>query len=538
MKMRVKTKVAIMFIAMGVLLSTAIGYATYILSYRQVTVSYADRAFSSALLVADILKGVNLDVYLEHGADEQYNEIFARLQNLKRFFSIEYLYIVRPNIDFNESVYIFDIYTEVNDPEHIFELGDLETDWAVYDYVLRTYLTGINENSTIITDTLYGYLASAYVPVFAQDGSIQAVVGVDISMDVIIRDVRSQAFQILGAALLINALFFVIILFLIQRQILNPVVKLSHHMKNFSADDGGLQVFEAVRTGDELQDMSESFNRMVGALKQYMQNLETVTADRERIATELDVATQIQASMLPCIFPAFPERAEFDLYASMEPAKEVGGDFYDFFLVDENTLALVMADVSGKGVPAALFMVIAKTLIKNNAQSASKGGTGKSPKEVFETVNNLLCENNEANMFVTAFMGYLDIPTGKFTYVNAGHNPPLIKRRKRFEWLKEKPGFVLAGMEGMRYKQYEVTLQHDDELFLYTDGVTEAVNNENELFTDPRLLETVNQYLYLPLSEFTVAIKREIDEFANGAEQADDVTMLALRYKGLEESKK
>jgi sigma-B regulation protein RsbU (phosphoserine phosphatase) len=135
-------------------------------------------------------------------------------------------------------------------------------------------------------------------------------------------------------------------------------------------------------------------------------------------------------------------------------------------------------------------------------------------------------------------MGYLDIPTGKFTYVNAGHNPPLIKRRKRFEWLKEKPGFVLAGMEDIFYKQYEVTLESDDELFLYTDGVTEAVNNKNELFTDPRLLETVNQYLYLPLNEFTVSLKHEIDEFANGAEQADDITMLALRYKGLEESTK
>jgi sigma-B regulation protein RsbU (phosphoserine phosphatase) len=530
MKMRVKTKVAIMFLAMGILLSTAIGYATYTLSYRQVTASYADRAFSSALLVADILKGVNLDAYLEHGEDEQYFEIFTRLQNLKRFFKIEYLYVVKPNLDYNESVFIFDIHTEVNTLDFIAELGELETDWAVYDYVLRTYLTGINEDSKVITDSIYGYLASAYVPVFAQDGSIQAVVGVDISMDVILRDVRNQAFQILGAALIINALFFIVILFLIQRKVLTPVVNLSRHMKNFSANDSKLREIKAVRTGDELQDMSESFNRMVAALKEYMQNLEAVTADRERIATELDVATKIQASMLPCIFPAFPERAEFDLYASMEPAKEVGGDFYDFFLTDENTLAVVMADVSGKGVPAALFMVIAKTLIKNNAQY------GKSPKEVFETVNNLLCENNEADMFVTAFMGYLDIPTGRFTYVNAGHNPPLIKQGERFEWLKTKPAFVLAGMEDMLYKQQEITLEKGDTLFLYTDGITEAVNNENQLFTDPRLLETVNNGFDLPLKEFTVFIKDEIDKFADGAEQADDITMLVLRYKSLEDT--
>ena len=298
-------------------------------------------------------------------------------------------------------------------------------------------------------------------------------------------------------------------------------------MKNFSADEGGLQWFNVANTGDELQDMSVSFNRMLDAIRHYMQNLEKVTADRQRIATELDVATKIQTGMLPCIFPAFPERTEFDLYASMEPAKEVGGDFYDFFLVNENTLAVVMADVSGKGIPAALFMVIAKTLIKNNAQNANP------PMEVFEIVNNLLCENNDAEMFVTAILGYLDIPTGNFTYVNAGHNPPLIKRAgENFAWLKAKPGFILGGMEDMIYRQHEVVLQKGDELFLYTDGITEAVNNEEELFSEPRLLEAANRYIDLPLKEFTASIKNEIDIFEDGAEQADDITMLVLRYRG------
>jgi sigma-B regulation protein RsbU (phosphoserine phosphatase) len=272
-----------------------------------------------------------------------------------------------------------------------------------------------------------------------------------------------------------------------------------------------------VKTGDEIETLSDAFNTMIS-------NIKTITADKERIGAELDVATKIQASMLPCIFPAFPSRDEFDIYASMLPAKEVGGDFYDFFLIDENTLAVVIADVSGKGVPAALFMVIAKTLLKNNAQY------GKSPKEVFEAVNNILCENNDADMFVTAFMGYLDIPAGRFTYVNAGHNPPLIRRNGGlFEWLPTKPGFVLAGMEGMLYKQNEVTLSAGDELFLYTDGVTEAVNNENELFTDPKLLEAANRYADLSVKELVAKIKEEVDTFAGGAEQADDITMLVLK---------
>jgi sigma-B regulation protein RsbU (phosphoserine phosphatase) len=232
--------------------------------------------------------------------------------------------------------------------------------------------------------------------------------------------------------------------------------------------------------------------------------------------------------MLPSKFPAFPDREEFDIYASMLPAKEVGGDFYDFFLIDENTLVILIADVSGKGVPAALFMVIAKTLIKNSAQY------GLSPKEVFEKVNNLLCENNEEGMFVTAFMGYLDIPTGTFTCVNAGHNPPLIKRGDNFDWLKIKRGLVLAGMENMFYKNEELTLKSGDTVYLYTDGVTEAMNTRGEQFTEDRLLNEAGLHKDCGLKEFAIAIKSGIDTFAEGAEQADDITMLVLKYRGIQ----
>ncbi|MCL2821393.1 MAG: SpoIIE family protein phosphatase, partial [Oscillospiraceae bacterium] len=221
-----------------------------------------------------------------------------------------------------------------------------------------------------------------------------------------------------------------------------PIIELSDGAEIIGA--GNLDYRLNVKTGDEIESLSDAFNTMID-------NIKRITAEQERIGAELDVATKIQASMLPCIFPPFPNRNEFDIYAGMKPAKEVGGDFYDFFFIDHNTLALVMADVSGKGVPAALFMVITKTLLKSYAQSASSDNntTGfVSPGEVFEAVNNILCENNEADMFVTAFMGYLDIPTGTFTYVNAGHNPPLVKHSGgRYEWLKTKPCFVLAGME-------------------------------------------------------------------------------------------
>ena len=238
---------------------------------------------------------------------------------------------------------------------------------------------------------------------------------------------------------------------------------------------------------------------------------------------ELNVARNIQHDMLPCIFPAFPERNEFDIYATMDPAKEVGGDFYDFFLVDDRHLAIVISDVSGKGVPAALFMVIAKTLIKNQTQPGVPLG------EVFTRVNDQLCENNGEGMFVTSFMGVLDLNTRELTFVNAGHNPPLLCRKGGgFEFLKTKPGFVLAGLENMVYKEDSIQLGAGDRIFLYTDGVTEAINSSTELYGDDRLVAALNQDVNLSPEQLLAAVKTSMDAFTAGAEQFDDITMLAL----------
>ncbi|MCL2029906.1 MAG: SpoIIE family protein phosphatase [Oscillospiraceae bacterium] len=530
-KLGVKGKMTAVFVAMGLLLSLSVGYAVYSISYRQVEERYTELALSAARAASALVNGDSVEGYLQNGADGEYEAAYALLTELKGVFGLSYLYVVRPDTEVNNCVYIFDILSEGGDAALIAGLGEESGEDEVYGIVLDTYLTGRATEGAVVTNSEYGWLASAYAPVYTAGGAITAVVGADISMDRILREITLQTVRLLLLTLGIVLVFLAVLLLLIHRQILRPVVRLSRHMEGFSSEDGQLRAFGVPRTGDELQTMAESFNRMAGDIRLYMKNLAAVTADRERIATELNVATQIQASMLPGIFPAFPERSEFDLYASMQPAKEVGGDFYDFFFIDENTLALVMADVSGKGIPAALFMVIAKTLIKNNAQS------GKSPREVFETVNNLLCEGNEAGMFVTAFMGYLDIPTGRLDFVNAGHNPPLLRSGGQFGWLTSKVGFVLAGMEDMRYTPHETTLVPGGELFLYTDGVTEAVNRENSLFSDPRLLETANRLVSdgsggLSLQDFTVSVKREIDRFAEGAEQADDITMLVLRYKG------
>lgn len=234
--------------------------------------------------------------------------------------------------------------------------------------------------------------------------------------------------------------------------------------------------------------------------------------ERQRISTELDVATRIQADMLPCIFPAFPERPEFDIYATMNPAKEVGGDFYDFFMVDETHLAIVIADVSGKGVPAALFMVIGKTLIGDHTKPGADLG------EVFSEVNELLCRSNSEGLFVTAFEGVLDLVTGEFSFVNAGHEMPFIARVGGvYEVYKLRPGFVLAGMEDMVYQSGSIQLAPGDKIFQYTDGVTEATNTNYELYGMDRLSEVLAKNSDKKPAELLSIVKADIDAFVGEA---------------------
>ena len=281
-----------------------------------------------------------------------------------------------------------------------------------------------------------------------------------------------------------------------------------------------------MHSSDELGLLCEALKQMERNIRDYIVNLQSVTAEKERIGAELNVATQIQASMLPCIFPAFPEREEFDVFASMTPAKEVGGDFYDFFMVDETHLAVVMADVSGKGVPAALFMVIGKTLIKDHTSP------GRDLGDVFTEVNRLLCEANSEGLFITAFEGVLDLVTGELRYVNAGHEMPFIAHEGgAFAAYKIKPGFVLAGMEGMRYRAGAVVLEPGDKLFQYTDGVTEATDAEGGLYGMERLGKVLAENTSAPPEAVLAAVKADIDAFVKEAPQFDDITMLCLEYK-------
>ena len=372
-----------------------------------------------------------------------------------------------------------------------------------------------------------GAHTTAAIPVENSAGEIVAFLGVEKAMTALENARSTYVWNVMGITMLAVALFLLVYIGFLRREVVSPILTIAGEAQRFAEDNvARLDLLEQIRKEDEIGTLARVIGKMETDIVQYVENLTAVTAEKERIGAELNVATQIQADMLPRIFPPFPDRQEFDIYATMTPAKEVGGDFYDFFLVDQDHLAVVMADVSGKGVPAALFMVIAKTLIKNHAQA------GMAPSRVFETVNNQLCENNEAGMFVTAFLGILEISTGRFTYVNAGHNPPLAALGGQpYDWLPSKRGFVLAGMENVHYRQQEITLLPGDRLFLYTDGVTEALDPDNALYSDSRLQAFFNEVDLADksLEEQLALLHQDIAAFAAGAEQADDITMLLLR---------
>ena len=314
---------------------------------------------------------------------------------------------------------------------------------------------------------------------------------------------------------------------LFARRMVKPLERMTARINALKDGDTAFEMEDAYRTGDEIEILAESFATLSTRTRNYITQIMRITAEKERIGTELALATRIQANMLPSIFPPFPDRDEFDIYASMDPAKEVGGDFYDFFLIDDDHLGLVMADVSGKGVPAALFMMITKILVQNYMLS----GTG--PAETLRTVNEQICANNREDMFITAWLGVLDLRTGEITAANAGHEyPVLMQAGGRFEVVKGKHGLVLGGMAGMKYTDTTLQLTPGSRLFLYTDGVPEATSAENELFGMDRMLGALNRKTDASPEEILREVRHAVDEFVQEAEQFDDLTMLCLEFRG------
>lgn len=311
---------------------------------------------------------------------------------------------------------------------------------------------------------------------------------------------------------------FVALYILVKYIVVKKIQKVNDSLAQITG--GNLNVVVNVRSNSEFASLSDDINMTVDTLKRY------IAEAAARIDKELEFARIIQNSALPKIFPPFPEHKELDIFASMNPAKEVGGDFYDFYMVNNDTLAFIIADVSGKGIPAAMFMMTSKTLIKSLATE------GLDIEDTLITANDKLCENNDANMFITAFMGFLDLKTGKLRYVSAGHNPPLLRHAdSSFQYLPKSKTIVLAAMDGYPYKAQEMQLSPGDIIYTYTDGVTEATDKNNELYGEPRLQDALNTQSWNSMEELCRSIKKDVDLFVGDAPQFDDITMVAIRWQ-------
>ncbi len=527
-----------------ILLSLALGGIGFLTYYNGMIGKYETYLHDALTFVNGRIDGDDMEKCLETGEkSESYEEAQELLNQIKDNYDIQYIYIVKP-LNLNTSDNMQDVLAGVSKEEaeenleyYSVTLGRLTGDYYSPD-IVKYYLEAMNHPGEVLffsnkTDE-FGYVYTGLTPVVNSDGESVAILAIDLSMGEIARMWKNYSVIMLTAILLLVIIFLFFMYNWFLRRVIRPLQQLKEVAAGFVQSSHGTQdpselVFKKadIHTGDEMEALSDSLTVMFEDMRSYMTNLLKVTAEKERIGAELNVATQIQADMLPRIFPAFPGREEFDLYASMNPAKEVGGDFYDFFLVDDDHLCMVMADVSGKGVPAALFMVIAKTLIKNRAMM------GDSPSQILGNVNEQLCEGNDAMLFVTVWLGILTISTGKGVAANAGHEHPVLKRADgKYELVEYRHSPAVATMEGIRFREHEFEMNPGDVLFVYTDGVPEATDANNELFGNQRMLDALNKDLEESPKEALVTVRKAIDDFVGEAPQFDDITMLCMKYTG------
>ncbi|KAI4439147.1 SpoIIE family protein phosphatase [Schaedlerella arabinosiphila] len=522
---RLTAGVILFGLLLGAVCST-VGYIEFTAVLEQ---QYNDSAYEIAETAREILNPDKFEQYLETGrTDEEYDNILAILDTLTDAANVTFIYVAKVSGDYRTLTYIYDTVNSDTEFER-YPLGYTASD---LDEKHTENVVKIMTKGGRAEKYLYSYSkesgahTTAAIDVKNSDGKIIAMLCVEKPMTRLEAARNTYVLHVILWTLTAIVLFIIVYSVILRRGIIKPIKTLTKEAERFAKTNLPSGEPINIRQKDEVGILARAVEKMETDIARYTENLTVITAEKERVNTELSVATRIQANMLPSIFPAFPNRKEFDIFATMNPAKEVGGDFYDFFMVDERHLAIVMADVSGKGVPAALFMVIGKTLIKDHTWP------GKDLGSVFDEVNELLCESNSEGLFITAFEGVLDLVSGEFRFVNAGHEIPYIcKKNGKFEPYKIRAGFVLAGMEGMRYKCGEMQLEAGDKIFQYTDGITEAANVRMELYGMDRLTAVLGENSDLPPGELLPAVKRDIDNFVGEAPQFDDITMLCLEYR-------
>lgn len=539
---RMISGIVLWFVIFTIIVGT-IGYMQFTDSLTQ---EYNDSAFRTAESAIMLVNGDKIDEYLEteknrNGKEdnpfvgEEYSDRWQRMNILCQKQNVTLIYVIK--VDTSDYGRFESVFNTVNDSSGYspWEVGyTRDTTNEEYRQIYRDIYENGLEHGTVVRDKgldeSKAHITSL-IPVKNSAGKVTAILCVERPMNELILGRREYLHNVILTTLILIIVSCVCLALYIKRQFAKPIEKISEEASRFAkdpspADKASNEKISQIR---EVRMLAESIDKMETDTLRNMEELTSVAAERERMSVELSLAAKIQANILPSTFPPYPNRKDFDIFASMDAAKEVGGDFYDFYLLDNDRLAFLIADVSGKGIPAALFMMRAKMTIKSLAES------GADVHMILSEANARLCEGNDAGMFVTAWLGIVDMKTGVLSYANAGHNPPVIRHnQKEFEYIKTRSNFVLAGMEGVPYKKYELQLFPGDELFLYTDGVTEAEDEKEALFGEERLLESLNGTLDSSVEARCKTVKKAIDNFAGAAEQFDDITMLSVCFNSFQ----
>ncbi len=535
---KIKESLAFKTILNVVLLLTAFTFIVSIIGYKEVTDAlldqYADGAFRTAEIVLHLLDADKVEDYENSGGEgEEYETIHKRMTQVCNASGSMFVYVIIPDqTDYKHITFLFSTMNKESTFTPYYFGYVRETSNSDYENKYRKLCEEHSTGELVVLDK--GYIETnahitAMLPLVNSKGETNAIVCVQRQMEELNEARNSYLSKILLSMIILVVLVIISLSMRISRSVLKPISQISKEAARYAREsivpDKKLQ--ETIHSKDEIGQLASAIDQMEEQIHEYVQNLTKATAENERISTEMTLASRIQSDMLPNAFPAFPDRVDFDIYASMDPAREIGGDFYHFSLLDEDHLCLFIADVSGKGVPAALFMMASIITLVNIAKM------GKTPSEILRIANDAICSTNREEMFVTIWLGILELSTGRLIAANAGHEYPAIYNPGgRFELLKDKHGMVIGGLEHSKYTDYELIMEPGTKIFVYTDGVPEAIDASDNMFGTGRMVDALNKEPQANPQKILKNVRESVDTFVSGAEQFDDLTMLCIEYRG------
>ena len=523
----------VLLIALFGVINGAIGLISFTKVFRN---EYAVTTYHMADTATTLINGDHVDDYLEGKETEEYERTNRMLDVFCHRMSVSLVYVIMVDrSDYGRFVSVFNcVDNTVDDSSYVpWELGHKrDTTNDEYRQKYKEIYEQEADYETVYriktTDGQHPHITTI-VPVKNSAGETAAILCIQRPFREFLSARRPYIVNIAISTAMLAVISSVFASLVIRRQFIAPVKRISDEATRFAKENTKGEPLGPISRFEEISSLAMSIDTMEHDMVNYIENMTKITAERERISAELSLASTIQENSIPSIFPAFPERSDFDIYGSMTPAREVGGDFYNFFMLDDDRLVMIIGDVSGKGVPAALFMMVTDILVSDQAH------LGGSPGEALTFANNIICVSNKADMFVTVWLGILELSTGRLVAANAGHEYPAVRQADgRFELYRDPHGFVIGGMENTQYKEYELYLKPGSRLFLYTDGVPEATDAEEKMFGLDRMLRALNEDESASPKEILGNVRKAVDGFVKDAEQFDDMTMLCISYEGPE----